>query len=242
GPAQRHGLSRPWPPRRAGLRAVPLGVARDRAAGEAPPAPLLRNHPRGTARARTRGRPLPHARRPAAARRPGAAGAGMMPAWWLRLVSFVVPRHRRAEWRAEWRAELAGSPRRRPRLSLAAGALRHAMWMRWLEWTFATSDLRYAARLARRQPGFAAVVIATLALGIGAATAMFSIVNGVLLKPLPYPEPDRLVYGFGAFRHNDSASVSPPDFLDYRARNVSFDAFGAMLTSPREVTAIGADG
>src|SRR5260370_26121167 len=68
---------------------------------------------------------------------------------------------------------------------------RDARGTRWLE--DLAQDLRYALRTLRRNPGFAAVALLTLALGGGATTVMFTVINGVLLKPLPYPEPDRLV-------------------------------------------------
>ena len=100
-------------------------------------------------------------------------------------------------------------------------------------------DVRYALRLIRRQPMFAALVIATLTLGLGASTSMFSIVNGVLLKPLPYPDPDRLVWMYGSFRGSDSAAVSRPDFVDYRNRNEVFERLGAMAISPESVTVSG---
>jgi putative ABC transport system permease protein len=97
-------------------------------------------------------------------------------------------------------------------------------------------DLQYTQRLISREPGFASLVILTLTLGIGASTSMFSVVNGVLLEPLPYVEPQRLVWMFGAFRGSDSAAVSPPDFLDYRRRNDVFERIGAMEISPAAVT------
>jgi putative ABC transport system permease protein len=97
-------------------------------------------------------------------------------------------------------------------------------------------DFRYTLRLISRQPGFASLVILTLTLGIGASTSMFAVVRGVLLEPLPYGEPDRLVWMFGAFRLSDSAAVSPPDFLDYRRRNRVFEPIAAMEIAPSAVT------
>src|SRR6185503_9087299 len=100
-------------------------------------------------------------------------------------------------------------------------------------------DLHYAFRLIRRQPTFAALVIATLTLGIGASTSMFSVVNGVLLKPLPYSDPNRLVWMYGSFRGSDSAAVSPPDFVDYRDRTEVFERLGAMAIGLENVTVSG---
>ena len=110
-----------------------------------------------------------------------------------------------------------------------------AHWLRDL-W----QDARYAVRLMRRQPLFAAVVILTLTLGIAASTTMFSVVNGVLIKPLPYADAERLVWMFGAFRSSDSAAVSPLDFLDYRRQNERFERLAAMSIAPGSVTVSGA--
>src|SRR4051812_6463905 len=89
-------------------------------------------------------------------------------------------------------------------------------------------DLRYGARMLLKKPGFTLITVFTLALGIGANTAIFSVVNAVLLRPLPYEEPSRLVWVWGRFSQGNQASVSPPDFLDYRAQNHAFEEFAAM--------------
>jgi len=91
-------------------------------------------------------------------------------------------------------------------------------------------DLRIACRSLRRVPGFAAVVILTLALGIGANTAIFSVVNGVLLTPLAYPQPDRLVLVWEQNPHRGSARnvVSPSNYLDWRDRARSFSGLAAF--------------
>jgi putative ABC transport system permease protein len=92
-------------------------------------------------------------------------------------------------------------------------------------------DLRYALRGLRREPRFTLLVVLTLAVGIGANAAMFSVIDGVLLRPLPFEQPDELVRAYGSFSKNDSASISPPDFLDYRARNTVFASFAAHVIS-----------
>lgn len=85
-------------------------------------------------------------------------------------------------------------------------------------------DLQYALRMLRKHPGFTFTAAATLALGIGANTAIFSVVNAVLLRPLPYAEPDRLVTigGMDVRSPGVKNSISYPDFFDWRERNQSF--------------------
>jgi predicted permease len=100
-------------------------------------------------------------------------------------------------------------------------------------------DLRLAIRGLLRAPAFAAVTILTLALGIGANTAIFSIVNGVILRPLGYPKPEQLMYlttQFTAFGF-DQFWVSPPEYFEFRELNQSFSAVGAYTTGEVNLTA-----
>src|ERR1044072_8344475 len=102
-------------------------------------------------------------------------------------------------------------------------------------------DVRYGLRTMRKRPGFTAVVVLTLGLGIGANTAIFSVVNAVLLKPLPYRNAERLVWVAGNVRGGTNrASVSPADFVDYRAQNTVFEEFAASLSLPSLVHLHGA--
>jgi putative ABC transport system permease protein len=89
-------------------------------------------------------------------------------------------------------------------------------------------DLRYAVRMMLRQPLFFGVAVIALALGIGANTAIFTVVNGVLLRPLPYDDPDRLVWLWDTQPQLPTAPASAPDFVDWRNQNTSFEAMAAF--------------
>jgi predicted permease len=103
----------------------------------------------------------------------------------------------------------------------------------WLDTTW--MDIRYALRALRRQPGFTLVVVLTLALGIGANTAVFSVLSGVVLRPLPYPEPDRLEFVMTTFPSigADRFAFSLPEFLEFRDHNSTFESTGAYVTGSR---------
>jgi putative ABC transport system permease protein len=95
-------------------------------------------------------------------------------------------------------------------------------------------DCGYAWRMMRREKTFALAAILVLALGIGGNTAIFSVVHAVLLKPLPFPEPDRLYYVWGDNTRIGHEAASLPDFVDWRAQNTVFEDLTAI--SPRNVT------
>jgi putative ABC transport system permease protein len=103
-------------------------------------------------------------------------------------------------------------------------------------------DLRFGARSLRRRPGFAAVVVLTLAIGIGGTTAIFGAVHGVLLAPLPYREPDRIitVWTKDDVEGESQQDVAPGNFLDWRARQRSFSTFAAA--QPYSMDYVGPDG
>jgi hypothetical protein len=115
---------------------------------------------------------------------------------------------------------------------------REAWGWRWLE-DF-VGDLKFGARMLRKNPGFAATAILKLALGIGANTAIFSVVNAVLLQPLPYRDPGRLVAA-GEFDPNMNDDAMPnPEYTNWALNNHTFEAMGAMGSSgPMSLTQAG---
>jgi len=102
-------------------------------------------------------------------------------------------------------------------------------------------DLRYALRSLLRQPGFTAAVAITLALGIGANTAIFSVVNGVLLRPLPYPQPEQLMTVWTRFSSGQRETASMPDFTDWKAQSASFARMSAYANSNDNLAAVGGE-
>ena len=93
-----------------------------------------------------------------------------------------------------------------------------------------SQDIRYGIRTLAKNPGFTIVAVLTLALGIGANTAIFSVVQNVLLRPLPYPEPDQLVEIFNTYPPQvPRGGLSPGDYADWKQQNQSFSEMGAYV-------------
>ena len=104
------------------------------------------------------------------------------------------------------------------------------------------SDIRLACRAMRRQPAFTAVVVGTLALGIGANTAMFSLIHAALLEPLPYTEPDRLVLARRTVGGAPRMLHSAPDYYDYREQTPGFESLAASRGGTNQATVTGGSG
>src|SRR5437667_6716448 len=100
-------------------------------------------------------------------------------------------------------------------------------------------DVRYGLRLLGKNPGFTAIAVLTLALGIGANTALFSVVNGVLLNPLPFPNSDDLVAVYSKTGTFQESSSSYPNFLDWQKDNHSFASLSAFRSDDYNMTGVG---
>src|SRR3954468_17272662 len=98
-------------------------------------------------------------------------------------------------------------------------------------------NLVYALRQLRKSPVFTLVAVLTLGLGIGANTAIFSVVNAVLLRPLPYPEPERIVY-LTEFAAGTSSSIALPDYIDWRKDAKSFEHLAISRLESRNLSGI----
>jgi predicted permease len=171
----------------------------------------------------------------------------------LRAAAPLVPHDLRRDWLREWRAEFAYAASRAARagrgmpwstLGRALGSIVHAAWLRWDRWRLdmLMQDLKHALRALRRKPSFTVVVVLTLAIGIGGTTAIFGAVNAVLLRPLPYPQPDALVRVYTTTIEDADrvgGSVSPPDFTDWRRDNAVFTEMAALYTGSYALTGMG---
>ncbi|HKQ77834.1 MAG TPA: ABC transporter permease [Blastocatellia bacterium] len=162
--------------------------------------------------------------------------------WLIALIGVIVPRRLRGDWRQEWEAELRYRESLmaewdkldwRAKLALlwhSLGAFADALWLqpkRLEEEMF--QDMRYGVRMLLKHKGVTAVAALTLMLGIGANTAIFSVVNAVLLRPLPFPEPERIVWLRESHPPTNlpQFSVAFGNFLDWRSQNQVFAQMAA---------------
>jgi predicted permease len=157
--------------------------------------------------------------------------------WLIGLIGVIVPRRLRADWRQEWEAELGyrelllaewDNLNWKTKLDLSRRSL-GAFWdalvlqPQRLEDDM-IQDVRYGLRVLLKRPGFTLLTVLTLALGIGACTAIFSVVNGVLLKPLPYRNPDRLIRIFERNSRQPKFPMAMGNFQDYREQNSTLES------------------
>src|SRR5215475_14156112 len=165
--------------------------------------------------------------------------------WLIRVIGVIVPRRLRADWRQEWEAELRSREALldewdkldwRNKLDLlrrSVGALWDALCLqprRLEEEMF--QDLRYGARTLLRQRAFTVAAVMALALGIGANTAVFSVVNAVLLRPLPYQNSGRMALIWGNFMtfSMERLRARAAEYVDYRDQTQSFETVAAFST------------
>jgi len=174
--------------------------------------------------------------------------------WLIRVIGVIVPQRLRADWRQEWEAELRCRETLlaewdkldwRTKLDLlrrSVGAFWDALCLqpRRLEDEM-LQDLRYGARTMLKAPGFTAVAFLTLALGIGANTALFSVINAILLRPLPYAKPEELVqvYEANAQQNYTRFSFSMANFVDHRDQQTSFEQMAAYARVDSALTGVG---
>jgi putative ABC transport system permease protein len=172
---------------------------------------------------------------------------------WLGVTSLLVPRSRREEWVEEWQSELAVLEETRRTapdpnrilgsMEFVAGSLPHAYSTMREEWTMGSllNHLRYAGRVLRRAPGFTVVAILTLALGIGANTVVYSIVDGTVLNPFPYPDASTLVGVGPAFPRLGQElgyfeSLAPAEYQDVLEQSRTLENIVAWDMGNRQIS------
>ena len=171
--------------------------------------------------------------------------------WLIRFIGVIVPQRLRADWRQEWEAELQHREQLlaqwdrldwRSKLDLvrrSASAFWDALWMQTYRWEDAMiQDLRFAVRMLLKRPAMSLISIVTLAFGIGANTAIFSVVNSVLLNPLPYEQADRLVmvWDNNAELGRQHQGPAPGNYQDLRSTTGIFETSAAYYVTARTLT------
>jgi putative ABC transport system permease protein len=170
----------------------------------------------------------------------------------IRLIGVIVPRSLRADWRLEWEAELRcreallaewDNLNWKTKLDLlrrSLGAFRDALLLqpRRLEDEM-FQDLRFGVRMLFKNLGFTIMVITTLALGIGANAALFSVVNGVLLNPLPYTQPEQLITLHQSKPNFATGAIPYPNFRDWQRENQTFSAMAISRGASFSLIGIG---
>jgi hypothetical protein len=148
---------------------------------------------------------------------------------WIGALARLVPAAARRQFRAEWDAELATDPS----LRRASGAVADALFLTRQAWSLESwrHDARYALRVLARRPAYTSLVLVTLAIAIGATTAVFSAIDTVLLRPLPYPDAARLVTVWENDRINRKprSPVAPGNWHDWRSQTRSFEDLAAYI-------------
>src|SRR5262245_53826485 len=173
--------------------------------------------------------------------------------WLIHFIGVIVPRRFRARFRQEWEAELEYREELlarwdrldwRNKLELlwrSLGAFWDALWLQRQRWEDdMIQDLRFGFRMLLKNPGFTSVAILTLALGIGANTAIFSVVNALILRPLPYPGAERLVWVEEVSKKtNNSQPAWGAHFLDWQEHSQTLESIAAQDGGARTLTGAG---
>jgi len=172
--------------------------------------------------------------------------------WLIRIIGIIVPRRLRADWRQEWEAELRYREMMlaewehlhwQNKLNLfrrSLGAFRDALWLQQLRWEDEMfQDLRYGARMLVKNVSFTVVALMTLALGIGANTAIFSVVNAVLLRPLPYRNPDQLVWVGEVSPQRRNDFIPGPHFFEWSEQSQTLAQMAAYSSTNLTLTGAG---